>query len=124
MFILFLNDVRSPKVGDMTAVCRSETKQALKDLIARETAAPYRDRVAPPGTPSYVYVKSFRKGGPLEWYNPPSDNPDYERGHFKHMQPLEEVIRTQVEAVAKSIAAQLTEQYEALVTSKPDVSTL
>ncbi len=130
MWLLFLNDMRFSKIEQVVAVCKAATKEELKAFIARETVAPYSDPVeSPREDTAYAcfpkhWGKSFRKGGPLEWYNPPSDNPDYERGHFRYMRDVEEVVKEQVEAATKQIASQIRQHYSDLVSDKPDVSTL
>jgi hypothetical protein len=45
------------------SVARASTRQSLLDFIQRERVEPYSDG---------QWKKVFRKGGPLEWYNPPS----------------------------------------------------
>lgn len=88
MFVLVLNDMRSAQVEDSVMVCRSETEGAINELLKRESVETYKD---PKGTPYWlesprsggaIYIeptiedgwwgKTFRKGGPLEWYNQPS----------------------------------------------------
>jgi hypothetical protein len=62
MWILQLNDMRMPKVEMMDAVARADTKEELLSLLEREKVEPYSDD---------RWGKVFRKGGPLEWFNPP-----------------------------------------------------
>ena len=62
MWILQLNDMRSSNVETMQFVTRAETREELDRFIASESVEPYRD-----GT----WAKSFRDGGPLEWFNLP-----------------------------------------------------
>ena len=62
MFILQLNDMRSPKVEMVSTIVRAETKEEIEDLIERETVDTYEDQ---------AYQKFFKKGGPLEWCNEP-----------------------------------------------------
>lgn len=62
MWILQLNDMRSPKIEILTTVCRAETREELEALIARERVEFYRDG---------PWGKQFRRGGILEWFNPP-----------------------------------------------------
>lgn len=64
MWILQLNDMRSPKSEILTAVAKAETKEALLAFLARETVEIYQD---------YQWSKAFRLGGPLEWFNPTSN---------------------------------------------------
>ena len=88
-FVLLLNDMRAQKTEVLTPVCRASTREALLTLLNRERVAQYAD-VGPHhiahttdavaqifgGTvveerEEYCWTKSFRKGGPLEWFNPP-----------------------------------------------------
>ena len=63
MWLLQLNDMRSPRIEIMTPVARAESRAVLMALLTREDTAPYRDG---------QWSKRFRQGGPLEWFNPPS----------------------------------------------------
>lgn len=62
MWILQLNDMRSSKVGLLTAVAKAETKEALLAFLDREKVLAYSNG---------QWLKTFRHGGPLEWFNPP-----------------------------------------------------
>lgn len=64
MWILQLNDMRSHKIEMSTTVCRAETKEELETFLERERVDSYKDD---------MWSKGYRKGGPLEWYNPPWD---------------------------------------------------
>jgi hypothetical protein len=63
MWILALNDMRSPQIEIMTNICRADTEEELRALVEREKVAPYKDG---------HWRKIYRKGGPLEWFNAPS----------------------------------------------------
>ncbi len=66
LWLLQLNDMRSAQIEQLTAVCRAESFDELTAFIARERAPePYTDG---------KWSKRFRKGGPLEWFNPPLGN--------------------------------------------------
>jgi hypothetical protein len=72
MWILILNDMRSAKSEHLKPAARGATREALERLLLSEKVEPYRE----PGHNLYGEVnwgKSFRKGGPLEWFNAPSD---------------------------------------------------
>jgi hypothetical protein len=84
VWILFLNDMRMAHSEDTTPVARADTKEELEALMVREKVEPYTDPSGlPPTSPetepsassyrcnSQTWHKSYRKGGPLEWYNPP-----------------------------------------------------
>lgn len=62
MWILQLNDMRSPQIEIMTAVCKAETKEDLEALIEVEKVEFYRDG---------NWGKNYKKGSILEWFNPP-----------------------------------------------------
>jgi hypothetical protein len=61
-WVLTLNDMRAAQVEMMTHVCRAESRAELVALIERERVVPYHDG---------QWLKVFRQGGPLEWFNPP-----------------------------------------------------
>ncbi len=121
MWLLFLHDIRDPKAGSVKALFRSETREELQALVARETVAPYKEAIEHVWGKDQVptHIKSFRKGGPLEWYDPPTL--EHDRGHYKHMQPVDDVVKQQVDAAAKGIEAQIREYYKNLVTDIPEV---
>mgnify|MGYP003331262818 CR=1 FL=1 len=62
MYILKLNDMRSAHVEEMSNVCIAETKEQLVNYLNTEFVDHYIDS---------GYRKTFKKNGPLEWYNPP-----------------------------------------------------
>jgi hypothetical protein len=77
--------MRTNHFEDLQPVARAETREELEELVRRETVESYTDTVdreffhesdciAGASTPQsgYKYNKVFRKGGPLEWYNPPN----------------------------------------------------
>lgn len=90
-FFLFLNDMRSSHVEELTRVCRADTIEELQALIDREKVEPYTDtgshaivhdtdseaktagHTVLEQKPSYTWGKVFRKGGPLEWFNAPHE---------------------------------------------------
>lgn len=83
MFILSLNDMRSGKIEHLTTVCQADTEKELLDLIEREKVHQYWEEFDPgrgtdPNAFDYIppkkWSKCFRKGGPLEWFNPPYVN--------------------------------------------------
>jgi hypothetical protein len=62
MFLLILN----PMFGlaeEETILARAATREAIEELLWRETVEPYVD--------ASRWRKFFRKGGPLEWFNHP-----------------------------------------------------
>jgi hypothetical protein len=93
-WVLILNDMRG-RCEDMRPVARAETKEALLAFLEHERVEPYKDDgmhtiVHDTDTlaqmaggpvvekiPQYYWNKTFRKGGPLEWFNPPwGDSPE------------------------------------------------
>lgn len=74
LYVLVLNDMRSPQIEIGSEVAKATSREELIELIRRETVPSYNDG---------QWGKSFRQGGPLEWHNPPS-NPGYEPDHFGH----------------------------------------
>lgn len=62
MWILLLNDMRSAHFEHLEPVACAETREALEAFVARERVPGYQDG---------RWAKSFRQGGPLEWYNQP-----------------------------------------------------
>jgi hypothetical protein len=84
VWILYLNDMRSSHVEDVQPIARSDTQEELQALMNKEKVEAYSEPTElPPTSPesepsnydyranSRTWVKSFRKGGPLEWFNPP-----------------------------------------------------
>ena len=67
MWILRLNDMRSSQIQDMTDVCRGDSIGEFLALLGSETVVPYTE----PRSGSMFWGKTFRKGGPLEWFNRP-----------------------------------------------------
>jgi len=69
MFALYLNMMRGN--SDAAAcVAVAETEQALHDFMKRESVEPYTGQ----GLSGFhsgmtTFHKTFKKGGPLEWYN-------------------------------------------------------
>jgi hypothetical protein len=61
MWILVLNDMRSAQIEMTKPVAVAESRDALESFIENE-AESWRDG---------QWRKSFRKGSPLEWFNPP-----------------------------------------------------
>lgn len=67
-FVLVLNDMRSPKIEIVRPAVRADTPEELVAFMERERVEPYRE---PTGYLDGTWYKVFRKGGPLEWFNPP-----------------------------------------------------
>ena len=79
MWILLLNHIRD-KAEIVQPVARAETKEALERFLESERVPQYREKDE--WSSSHIYgdrtwLKSYRKGGPLEYYNTP-------RGHDDH----------------------------------------
>lgn len=70
MWILQLNDMRSPKSEMLTVVASAETKEALEAYVQKEVAeVSYREVDSDYDT---TWAKVFKKEGPLEWFNEPA----------------------------------------------------
>jgi hypothetical protein len=52
----------SSNIEIMQVVARAESQTDLESFLTQEKVEPYRDG---------QWFKQYRKGGPLEWYNPP-----------------------------------------------------
>lgn len=61
-WLLRLNDMRASQIEILTTVAVASTREALQAFMAAEAITPWSDG---------QWGKSFRAGGPLEWYNPP-----------------------------------------------------
>lgn len=62
VYVLKLNDMRSPKIEMSETVAWSESKEALEKYLASEQVEPYEDG---------RWRKFYKTGGPLEWCNTP-----------------------------------------------------
>lgn len=64
MWILSLSSMTWPKYeNSLQQVAWAETREELEALVERERVEPYKDD---------EFSKNFRKGGPLEMFNPPA----------------------------------------------------
>lgn len=88
MYLLYLNPMRD-RTEARRLVARAETREALMAFVEREIAEPYIDAgerrithetdmiaqmaggLVDEHIPGWRWQKTFRKGGPLEWFNPP-----------------------------------------------------
>lgn len=71
IWVLCLNDMRSPNFEKLQPVIWSDDVGALKALLDRERVTPYLENYVNGYGESLTWGKSFRRGGPLEWCNPP-----------------------------------------------------
>ena len=77
MWILQLNDMRSPKFEILTPVACAPSREDLERLIEHEAVDCYQDG---------RFHKHFRAGGPLEWCNKPDPtDPDL---HFVDLEAV------------------------------------
>jgi hypothetical protein len=77
LWFLHLNDMRKSHYESLTTVCWAGSRGELEALVERERVPSYADSDISYGRPSSYdgkWHKSFRKGGPLEWYNTPGKN--------------------------------------------------
>jgi hypothetical protein len=89
MFILYLNNMRDCKIEMLQPVAWAETKEQLLQFLEAQKVEPYSDREMEE-TYGTTWSKTFRKGGPLEWHNPPYDA----EIHFRRIPTHEEVIES------------------------------
>jgi len=92
MWVLLLNDMRHSKFEDLSPVCRGDSLIDLLALIRVEKVETYKE---PKGGDGSFWGKSFRKDGPLEWFNAPMASqlhkhlvevdPDTIIDHWSHM---------------------------------------
>ncbi len=61
VYVLHLNDMRSPKIEILAPVAWAASENELQQFVESERVEYYRDG---------QWGKSFRRGGPLEWCNP------------------------------------------------------
>jgi hypothetical protein len=74
MWILMLNDMRSAHFEDTQPVAKSEVLEDLKELVQKYKVEPYQEpKFNIFGEEVGEWSKSFAKGSPLEWFNPPMD---------------------------------------------------
>ncbi len=72
MYFLRLNMMRN-RIEAVDIVAYADSEQELANLLDRERVERYEDPMQEYGE-NKVYVKTFRKGGPLEWYNAPMNS--------------------------------------------------
>jgi hypothetical protein len=119
MFVLFLNDMRTAHYERTQPVCRAETVEELQAFLDKEKVEPYStdgmnqiihttDFVAQTAGGVVVdaplphrWGKTFRKDGPLEWFNPPLNCNSSE--HFILAPSKEEWMRDAEENYRRSI---------------------
>jgi len=68
VYVLYLNHIEFLKYEQVEPVTWSNDRTDLEELLQKERVAPYLENDAS----GKVFTKNFRKGGPLEMYNPPS----------------------------------------------------
>lgn len=103
MFILLLNNMKSAKIEYSDEVCWAETREALVEFMRRESVSTYEDEHY-----GKCFSKTFRKGGPLEWYNRPFESlnqgivevtVEKMMNHPKYLGLPEEEVRNVCEAI-------------------------
>jgi len=82
MWVLLLNDMRSPNIENLSIVGRAETREQIEQFLASEKVDGYNDG---------RWGKSYRAGGPLEWFNPPWDFESHK--HFVNVGTIDDAIR-------------------------------
>lgn len=83
VWVLYLNDMRDSHIEDFEPVLRASSREELEAVLLREKVEPYSE----PGFGRYGetnWAKSYRKGGPLEWFNPPDNfHPSFRKCDFE-----------------------------------------
>lgn len=79
-WVVLLNDMRSANFENVQPVACAETREELEAFVEGQRVKVYQDDGGGPGKcghygTSAYWGKSFCKGGPLEWFNPPYDDP-------------------------------------------------
>lgn len=73
MWVLELNPMRG-NTEDREAVALANTREELQAFLDREKVEPYfTEAESSFGFGMQKFHKVFRQGGPLEWFNPPSE---------------------------------------------------
>ena len=68
-WILMMNDMRMAHFEETKPVCQAATREEIDAFVESEKVAVYHDpKLGHAGFPG-TWAKSFRKGGPLEWFN-------------------------------------------------------
>ena len=111
MWMLYLNDMRSSNIETLTAVARAEDKETLENLLISEKVESYSDG---------RWGKSFRKGGPLEWFNKPWTIDEEEGRVIVKILPLEDILHREHLALDLHIR----EEYKHEVESVPLIDSL
>jgi len=69
MYVLQLNNMRDSNIEILQPVARANTEEELQAFLDREKVDVYFEQNS-----GIKWRKSFRKGGPLEWFNPPFES--------------------------------------------------
>lgn len=128
--LLYLNPMRGRSEA-LSPVAKAATKELLEQFVASELVEPYTDTgertvfhdtdsvAQEAGGPvrekvqGYQYQKTFRAGGPLEWYNKPDGRP----GHYVEVPERDAYIEQQKELAGQHAAR----VYDAEVVPLPTV---
>lgn len=75
IYVLLLNPIVSP-VTARVPVAYADSVEKLQKFVESEKVPTYEERAPNPiaGSDDWPFFKTFRKGGPLEQYNPPDKN--------------------------------------------------
>lgn len=113
MFVLIANDMRASQVEIGYPVVRAETAQELLDFLVAERVESYSDG---------QWGKTFRAGGPLEWYNDPfngidSPLPDARGSMMVHRHGIVCVgtLEERIILAKENIVLQVTAQWEGIL---------
>jgi hypothetical protein len=89
-YILALNDMRSPNIENTTPVAIADSREDLVLWITAQFHGPRDENGERPTWKDGQWVKRFKQGSELEWYNPPYD-PAKSDGFFTTLDPNGEI---------------------------------
>lgn len=93
MFFLVMNPMSGRK-DERVAVMKANTAEELQEILAQESVAPYDDIVG-----DKVWMKRFRRSGPLEWMNLPMEDPIVEVTEQKLIDEVVSAFRETVKTI-------------------------
>lgn len=115
MFVLVLNDMRAPRIEYGDHVAKAATREDLVAYYVSLLVGPYSDG---------KYSKYFKKGSPLEWYNPINDirgDPN-SFGHGIHEMLTVDAVREKLRVSMEIELEARVKHYVDTLQTVPDVS--
>ena len=83
IYVLVLNDMRASQIEAVLPRAWSSSREDLERFMVNERVESYIDADG-----DQRWCKSFRKGGPLEWCNPPPDDLSRTGFHGEGIRPI------------------------------------